>query len=1727
MEKSSTNETMVLTLKNLGKSKWSSLSKKKVEEKTCYSPRTEKLIDVISPILDYYGYNKEDVYNFISLYEFDIEQIQSELCNIMESKEENNEGLWETVKSKKNKKTAEKSNKKNNLMQQNMGRKNYRPFEKIFPKGFNLKKEGLRKNKSTLNTVEVGQHKSVPNNKVMHVVHSSAKNENVIMLNEGNKKFREEYSTKEKKDIEENSKKHSREKAATIDVDSYDAARNVKNDKVTSVKSKKGKKSGSNENYENNYLNNFAEEGKNEHKKNKNVSKEHGGAGNDEHFVKNRENVNKKSSKNSYNSNSNSNNNNSHVNHFEKKKHLKLEDGKEAGYNSSDDHSSKKESKNKGAASIGTSGNTGPNGVGVGNTSTNFSRYNNFNYNDKYFNKSYNRYSKPLNDSLVTRSGKQRFHPFNNKSSVYSSGNSYFSSYAKGNQKKSYLNNQTFRKKRSTSKNNSTDLDYDSQTGQKEKYSITNNEHSSGNDNYSGNHDDKVNNNSDKKKSLGAKGAIEKTNNTSYASVVNNKTKQTSSDDTKNAEMKRKSAHAPIPSNDNAVDDEKKDKKKNKCQLIPINNNKAEKLWVSVITKGSSSNNAHENNEKVDNLGIAKNDENSSKELKNDQSNQQVNKKGTHNNKSVKTKKKENAQENMHNKNLAVENSGNNEGSNNNSSICKNNESKKLAKDMEKEEEARESKGALLSHNKVTKKEVSVCEKGNKMYVEVDGRKGQQNSEMKNNVEKEKYVSESGTSKKETRSSRKANVEGAKGKANESKTDVEEKKKKKKKKPDQENALKDSNASVKLRSAGGISSHELKKGKNKMNNASNNNINISSGINGNNVKMMIPHEEKVIPQHNRISDDYGEKQQNNVPIYMPNLSLLSSDISKKIFFGNINITGNQIENIDVSDSKIEYMKNNHFGSSSNSSKIVNAESKKRNNLRKNYYLDAEAIDTNNEVDSERDSGHGNASAWLCKEGDDQNYEGHYHSSHSAANATNNTNGTNNISGSSTGHSSDMRSQKEREMKHYDFKNKSQKREDHGNHDMLSENKHKSLFSSSNNKHAHVNTKSHNLYIPKITTTSASSVATAAGTTSSSHHHHHHHHHHQHQQMQSSMNSTSQSAKHLLNSSSSMFMNNQSSSHHASPDNSSASALISGKNSKYVQSTMKNKNYDQDVDDSSSLQLNQISQKFLQSHQNSGNNKLSTCNANNSVTNNNGSNSNSNSIAAVGTAATSASASVSVNANVNSTVSASNTISNMSNKNTNTDVSNLNLINMGMNNLSNNNMYNSYNSPPGLANQFNYSFTNLSYPYNNMHYNGYTTQTLVPQYGLINNHYNKNNSIHNNNFNYNMNYDNFDENNLYAHSNNMHMNNYVNFMNVNVKKNQLNTDDDNLSNSGEVSISGSLQQQNLTFENQNSSNQNSGNMSNSCMDTMNTMNTNGINNLSLNNMNSNINPNLNISCGTSSTSELKNKQQFNKSMNEMQRQSSSVMQPMKQNQGSQNKSGNMNSNQHTQSKHTGHQQNLMNSNSNNNSNNNNSLNHFTQNQINPNTSQNTASSTSSSLTGKVETNNLNSTSQNTQSNYLNKQLYHNSNYYNINSNNYNIPPGFNMSQEKEQTNNYLNNNVTTTNSNSSVAAYRNNWNSINEKNLNHYNLNYNYNRSNKNNFNYTSNLNYNSSNGYNGTRDNTNTFFNYNNFSYALQTPPGLQTYYQNTQYQQQNNYNNRSYNYSGYNNNLSMWNREE
>ncbi|SCO71734.1 conserved Plasmodium protein, unknown function [Plasmodium vivax] len=1885
MEKSSTNETMVLTIKNLSKSKWSSLSKKKVEDKSCYSPRTEKLIDIISPILDYYGYNKEDVYNFISLYKFDIEKIQLELCNIMESREENDEGLWETVKSKKNKKPAEKNSKKNNFLQGNSGRKDNKQIGKIFPKGLRLKEKDPRKNKTTItgSSLAVGQYSNnkpftSSNHKVTHFVSNGAKYENSSTLHEINKKIPEERGLKEKLDADKGARKlvnikslsavaasaASASASATAsatattaapasataaggadDGANRDAAKNSKgaSKKKGTLKSEEEKKKGVNESYDEDFLNNNPLEERDPNKRKKNAIKEPDGVVNEEHFAKGRgeDNSNRKGNKSGYNnvgSSSVSNHHiNSHYNQFDKKKYAKLEDGKAppaaastsaatgGGYKSSDEHSIKKDSKGKGAIGTTTttnsgsgnqhSSNVGTNGLGTSAMATSASRYSNFNYHDKYFNKNYNRYSgKSINDSLIPRNAKQRFPPFSNKSTgVYSSaGNhSYFSSYAKGGLKQPpYLSKSSLRSKRNTSKNGSVDYDYENELYNGEKLAPD-----AGNDQSSSIYNE--NDHSVKKK--GATEAAKKTGtdkatpSTSYASVVNSKMKQSplappleeaKAAEAKTAEAKRTGAMNTqiVPNNNTSVEEEKKEKKKNKCQLIPIKNNQPEKLWVSVITKGvatTSNNNANGQDvgEKVDPSGAKKNTLSSSKELKPESASQQgIKKAAEQSGKPEKQKKKgkgkEKEMESISSNVYPASSTANdtNLSSSINASYKSGDHVSKVrskGEDQPDGEEPRIGKGAQLSYSKDGKNEAALGIKSNNKssFPEVDASKAQPFVDQQAKMEKEKYANESSiASKKET--------SGAK-KISETKLDTDDKKKKKKKRNDQDvvsTPNNDSTTSTRVKTPSASPSHEMKRGKgsklgSKLSSNNNSSLNLTFSA------------EKLVSDDFSLSEGYDGKEKNSIPIYMPNLALMGNNtMNKKIFFGSINITGNQIENIDVMpDGKLEHIRSNgvnsggsgaygeasgrfgtqgggfnnqgstsyshgvssynthgtNYGSGANNNtttnnsgnKMMHTDNRKKNNLRKNYGIDATPMGMNN--DHMGSGNHNRSSAMHHKESDSRDYD-HGHN--------------------------DFRGSKEREFKHFDFKSRNHKRED--NNDMLNENKHKSLFSSSNSKHApHVHAKSQNLYLPKMTTTTSSSssvvaataatAASAAVASSSSNNHHHHMHN---SSGNVGVNSGNQNAKHLLSSSSSVFMN-QSPRTNGSQDNSS-SALMTGKGSKYVQSSLKSKNYDHEADDAGSIQLNQISQKFL--HGGSGGSGGSGGNGGNSGNTGNTGNIGSGNTGNTGSGNNLASPSSSANIAAGNTGASS---TGVSNKNTNTDVSNINLMNMGMNNLSNNNMYNSYNSPPGLANQFNYSFTNLSYPYNNMHYNGYSTQTLVPQYGLINNHYTKNNSMHNNNFNYNMNYENFDESNLYGHNNNMHMNNYVNYMNVNVKKNQLNNlDDDNLSNSGEVSISGSLQQpQSLPHDNnQGSSNQNSSSANNSsggtgggngnansngggnaCLDG--TTNS-GMNNLSLNNinMNSSVNPNLAMSCTASATGELKSKQQIGKNMSDMQLQPQAIS-TLKQNQTQQGKSGTSlnttqqqhTSNQHSQSKHTGQQhqqqqhqqqqqQNLLNSN------NNSSINQYAQNQINPNNSQNTASSTSSSLTGKVETNNLSSgaqnnqnsqnsqNSQNNQSHFLNKQLYHNSNYYNVNSsNNYNIPPGFNMTQEKEQNNNYLSNNVSSSNANSSVAAYRNNWNNINEKNLNHYSLNYNYNRSTKNNFNYTSNLNYSSSNGYNGTRDNTNNFFNYNSFNYALQTPPGLQNYYQNTQYQQQNSYSNRNYNYTGYNNNLSMWSREE
>ncbi|KJP86589.1 hypothetical protein AK88_03785 [Plasmodium fragile] len=1850
MEKSSTNETMVLTIKNLSKSKWSSLSKKKIEEKSCYSPRTEKLIDIISPILDYYGYNKEDVYNFISLYKFDIETIQQELCNIMESREENDEGLWETVKSKKNKKPTEKNSKKHNSLQGISGRKDNKQLGKIFSKGLRLKEKDPRKNKTTItgSSFAVGQYSNKPftssNHKVTHFVSNRAKYENSSTLHDINKKIPEERGSKEKQDMDKSTRKLVNIKslsavaasaaisatAATAATDAAgrgageganrDAEKNSKagSKKKGTLKSEEERKKGLNESYDDDFMNNNSIEERDTNRRKKNAIKELDGLLNEEYFAKGRDdNSNKKGNKSGYNnvgSTSSSNHNiNSHYSQFDKKKYAKLEDGRApptaasmatgAGYKSSDEYSIKKDSKGKGAnipsTHTGTttmnsgSGNQHPanvstNGLGTTTMTTSVSRYSNFNYNDKYFNKNYNKYSgKPLNDSQIQRTDKQRFPPFSNKATgVYNGAgnNNYFNAYTKGGMKQTpYLNKNSLKSKINTSKNNSIDQDYeyDPYSGEKLSYDTGNN-----NDQSSG---ISVNNGNDQnvKKKVATENA-KKTGNdkatasTSYASVVNSKMKQStlassSLEEAKNAEVKRTGTiSAQNASNDSSfVEEEKKEKKKNKCQLIPIKNNQPEKSWLSVITKGTlttSSNNATNSQDvgdKVDPSGTKKSARTSSKELKPESASQQVSKKAAdQSGKPEKQKKKgkgkdkdkEKEMESISNNVYASGSSAKdtNLSSINNAGYKSNDHLSKVCSKGEDDldgEEPYNAKGAQLSYGKDEKNESmpNIRSKNKLSFVEVDANKAQSFADQHNKMEKEKYANESNNvSKKEISSAKKIS---------ETKLDTDDKKKKKKKRNDQDvlsSPMNDSTISTRVKTSSGSQTLDMKRGKgSKLSSNNNSTLNLAYSA------------DKLMSDDFTQSEGYYGKEKTSIPIYMPNLALMGKNtMNKKIFFGSINITGDQIENIDVMpDSKLEHMRNNYGGNNgsgnsgvyadasgrfgthgdgfhqqgstnyshgvssyntrgsnynnegnnnNSTNKMVHTENRKKNNLRKNYGIDAASMGMNN--DHVGSGNHNRSSAVHHKESDNRDYDHN---------------------------NNDFRGSKEREFKHFDFKSRNHKRED--NNDMLNENKHKSIFSSSNSKHApHVHSKSQNLYIPKMTTTASSSssavAAATAGVSSSSSNNHHHHIHNNSGNV--NVSSGNQNAKHLLNSSSSVFMN-QSPRTNGSQDNSS-SALMSGKSSKYVQNALKSKNYDNDGDDSGSIQLNQISQKFLHSG-------VGTAGANSNG--NTGTYTSGNGVNGVNNNFASSTTSANIGGSNTGT-----TTTTMSNKNTNTDVSNISLMNMGMNNLSNNNMYTSYNSPPGLANQFNYSFTNLSYPYNNMHYNGYSTQTLVPQYGLINNHYTKNNSMHNNNFNYNINYDNFDENNLYAHNNNMHMNNYVNYMNVGVKKNQLNNlDDDNLSNSGDVSISGSLQQQqNLSHENQSSSNQNSPSVNNNTNNsgngnTNNNNNSNsnsngstnacldgatnnGINNLSLNNinMNSSVNPNLTMSCTTSATSELKNKQQISKNMSDMQLQTQSIS-SLKQNQTQQSKSGTSlsstqqqhTSNQHSQTKHAGqqHQQNLLSSN------NNSSINQYTQNQINPNNSQNTASSTSSSLTRKVETNNLNSGTQNNQNNqnqFLNKQLYHNSNYYNVNSNNnYNIPPGFNMTQEKEQNNNYLTNNVSSANANSSVAAYRNNWNNINEKNLNHYSLNYNYNRNTKNNFNYTSNLNYSSSNGYNQTRDNTNNFFNYNGFNYGLQTPPGLQNYYQNTQYQQQNSYSNRNYNYTGYNNNLSMWNREE
>ncbi|ANQ07017.1 Uncharacterized protein PCOAH_00013440 [Plasmodium coatneyi] len=1759
MEKSSTNETMVLTIKNLSKSKWSSLSKKKIEEKSCYSPRTEKLIDIISPILDYYGYNKEDVYNFISLYKFDIEKIQQELCNIMESREENDEGLWETVKNRKNKKPAEKNGKKNNFLQGNSGRKDNKQIGKIFPKGLRLKEKDPRKSKATItgSSFAVGQYNNKPftsgNHKVTHFVSNRAKYENSSTLHEINKNIHEERSSKEKGDMDKGARKLVNIKSISAGATtaagrggpdegtSYDAAKNSKGGtkKKGTLKSEEEKKKGINESYDEDFMNNNSLEERDTNRRKKNIIKEPDGVVDEEHFAKGREDYpSKKGNKSGYHNVSNSSvsnhNINSHYNQFDKKKYGKFEDGKAppaamgGGYKSGDEHSSKKDSKGKGASTTTTlnsgSGNqhhanVGTNGLGTTTMATSANRYSNFNYHDKYFNKNYNRYSgKPMNDSQIQRNDKQRYPPFGNKSTgVYNNeGNhSYFNGYTKGGLKQPpYLNKNNLKSKRNSSKNNSVDYDYEDDAYNGEK--LTHHTEKNNDESSSVLNENDLN---DKKKT----GNDKATPSTSYASVVNNKMKQSPL-----ASPVEEAKNAQIISNDNTfVEEEKKEKKKNKCQLIPIKNNQPEKLWVSVITKGTVSANAQDVGEKVDPSGMKKNALSSSKELKSESTSQQVVKKAAdQSGKPEKQKKKGKGKDKDKEKEM--------ESISNNAYPSSNNAGYK-GEDQTDEEESHYNKGAQLSYGKDGKNESmhSIRSNNKSSFIEVDANGEESFVQQHAKMEKEKYANESySVSRKEASSTKKIT---------ETKLDTDDKKKKKKKRNDQDvvsSPINDSNISTRVKSSSGSPAVDIKRGKSsKLSSNNNSSLNLTYSA------------EKLMSDDFIQSESYDGNEKTSIPIYMPNLALMGNNtMNKKIFFGSINITGDQIENIDVMpDSKLEHIRNNYAGNSgaydeqsahygthaggyhnqgtttrynhdlnsynnggsnnTSSNKMVHTENRKKNNLRKNYGIDSTPMGMNN--DHVGNATHNRSSAMHHKENDNRDYDHN---------------------------NNDFRGSKEREFKHFDFKSRNHKRED--NNDMLNENKHKSIFSSSNSKHnnttPHVHTKSQNLYLPKMTTagsSSSSAVAAATAGVSSSSSNNHHHHMHNNSGGNVSVNSGNQNAKHLLNSSSSVFMN-QSPRTNGSQDNSS-SALMTGKSSKYVQSTLKSKNYDHDGDDSGSIQLNQISHKFLHG--------------------------------GVGTVGTNGNANTSSNSNgntgantsgnsVNGGNNAGTSTTSMSNKNTNTDVSNISLMNMGMNNLSNNNIYNSYNSPPGLANQFNYSYTNLSYPYNNMHYNGYSTQTLVPQYGLINNHYTKNNSMHNNNFNYNLNYDNFDESNLYAHNNSMHMNNYVNYMNVGVKKNQLNNlDDDNLSNSGEVSISGSLQQsQNLPHDNQSSSNQNSPSVNNSNNGNANTTNSsnnsnsngssnaclegttnNGISNLSLNgiNMNSSVNPNLTMSCTTTTTSELKNKQQISKNMSDMQMQSQSIS-SLKQSPTQQSKNGTSlsstqqqqhTSNQHTQSKHATqqHQQNLLNSN------NNSSINQYTQNQINQNNSQNTASSTSSSLTRKVETNNLNSgtqNNQNSQNHFLNKQLYHNSNYYNVNSNNnYNIPPGFNMTQEKEQNNNYLSNNVSSANANSSVAAYRNNWNNINEKNLNHYSLNYNYNRNSKNNFNYTSNLNYSSSNGYNGTRDNTNNFFNYNSFNYGLQSPPGLQNYYQNTQYQQQNSYSNRNYNYTGYNNNLSMW----
>ncbi|GAW80062.1 hypothetical protein, conserved [Plasmodium gonderi] len=1939
MEKSTTNETMVLTLKNLSNSKWSSLSKKKIEDKSCYSPRTEKLIDIISPILDYYGYNKDDVYNFISLYKFDIEKIQLELCNIMESREENEENLWETVKSKKNKKPIEKNGKKDNLPQNNTGRKGNKQIGKILPKGFRFKEKDLWKNKSnTGSSFAVDQHNKSSisnNNKVMHFVKNSAKYEDSSTLHEINKHTHEENGLKEKQHVGKNARKLLNIKSlssiaaasfAEGDGEEEEEGEGENHDTVNNakgIKSKKGaiksegekKKKGINENYHDEFLNDSLEE-RDVNKKKKKGFKESNDAENDDNYVKSRENDTKrKANKSSYNNhvsnnsgggigNNNNNNNNSHFNNFDKKKYTKLENGKGAaeggGNKSSDENNIKKDSKSKGtpitninatnSSSSYHASYVGASGHGTTSMSNSANRYSNFSYHDKFFNKNYNRYNnKTVDDSTTSRNGKQRFPPFNNKSTnaYNNSGNSsYYNSYGKGGQKQpNYLSKNNFKSKRNSSKNNNTD--YDPHTGEKLSYDANNN-------NQSNNINNDNENNDKKKMTIETKKATnEKANaNTSYASVVNRKIKKSLSpsiDEMKNMEVNQNGImNTQIESNNKLlIDEEKKEKKKKKGHLLPTKNNDTEKLWVSVITKGTATsannNNAQNTNEKIENhSGLKKNAPKNSKELKAESCAQGVSKKSAdQSSKSEKPKKKgkgkEKAKEmenitdkhhpinqNLSNeKNIDINNDSNLNSRNDIGHINHENISRVHLKNLEKQdgEEMHNNKVSHLSYNHASKNEgINGLRNINKLLVEMDSKKTQSFVDHKNKMEKETYVKDSIESNKKETSSVK--------KMSELKFDANEKKSKKSIDLE-EVSYNDNNVSLKVRTRPADvptsydqQSKKVKSSKMSSNNYSSLNLTFST--------------ERLVSDDLALSESYDGKEQNVIPIYMPNLSHMSdNNMNKKIFFGNINITGNQIENIDtLADRKIDPFQNksttnnnsknhssvyesldislsgkykahestnysNHnIGNSSSSgnnkeinnnsvsNKGINMNNINMNNINMNNVnmndVNMNSLNMNNNYTKQSNSNQNcisnnysihNNSSNNNSNGNGNNYNIHNNSSNNYYNSYNNNYSNNKMlhfesrkrnslrknysidsSAMSTNNdhlsninyirslemhqkesdnnrdydhnNNDFRSSKEREFRHFDFKNRNQKREDNG--DMLNENRNKYLFSSSNNKNSHVNTKSHNLYIPKIITSASSASSTVAavtgvtaGTPAASTNNYHHLMHNN-NSSNTALNKSNQNDKQLLTSSSSVFMNP--SPRTSNVQDNSASLLLSAKNSKYIQNALKNKNYDRD-DDTSSIQLSQISQKFFQGHQISANNTISAtgaCNLNgnnynggtnnengnnensNNENNNNGNSNNGNSNNGSSNHGINRKRNNSIldspitSANIGATISAKNTGTNtsVSNKNTNTDTSNINLMNTSMNNLSNNNMYSSYNSPPGLANQYNYSFTNLSYPYNNMHYNGYSTQTLAPQYGLINNNYSKNNSAHNNNYSYNMNYDSFDDNNIYGQNNNVNMNNYINFMNANVKKRQLNnTDDDDLSNSGDVCISGSLQQStNLTHENQNSSNKNSINMNNnnnnsSCLEG--TTNK-GINNLSLSsiNMNGSVNPNLTISRTTSATSELKNKQQISKTISDMQLQTPPSISSMKQNQGIQNKGINLNAtqqqhstNHHNQNKHTGqqqHQQNLLN-------NNNNSISHYTQSQINPNNSQNTASSTSSSITGKAETNNLNIVSQNNQSSFISKQLYHNGNYYNPNSNNYRIPPGFNISQDKEQNNTYLNNSVSSTNANTSANSYRNSWNSINEKNLNHYSLNYNYNRSTKNNYNYTNNLNYSSSNGYNGTRDSTSNFFNYNNYNYTLQTPPGLQNYYQSTQYQQQNNYNNRNYNYSGYNNNLSMWNRED